>query len=118
MKVYYGSPQDNRDVEMLKKLGFEVVNPSDDKHVQIAKNMKANGEPSSRVMGYFESLVDECDAVAFRALPDGAVPAGVAKEIERATDKGKPVIELPSCVSRRVLTVDQTREYLKEVGQR
>ena len=125
MKVYYGhcqaiygSKQDERDVETLRALGFEVVNPSAEEHVQMAKNMKCAGISSEKVMGYFESLVDGCDAVAFRALPDGAVPAGVAKEIERAASKGKPVIELPSCISRRVLTVEQTREYLREIGQR
>lgn len=125
MKVYYahcqalyGTKQEMRDLDTLFALGFEVVNPSSPEHVQMAKNMKCAGIPSEKVMGYFESLVDGCDAVAFRALPDGAVPAGVAKEIARAVDKGKPVFELPSCVVRRTLTVEQTREYLAEVGQR
>ena len=124
MKIYYGhcqaiygSPQDKRDVEMLIKMGFDVVNPSDPEHEAMAKKMKGCGQ-GDRVMDYFVSLVEGCDAVAFRALPDGAIPAGVAKEIERAVMSGKPVIELPSCISRRVLTVEQTREYLKEIGQR
>jgi hypothetical protein len=124
MKVYYGhcqaiygSPQDKRDVETLTRLGFEVVNPSSPEHVEMADKMKATGK-GERVMDYFVSLVTGCDAVAFRALPDGAIPAGVAKEIERALGAGKPVIELPSCVLRRTLTVEQTREYLREIGQR
>ena len=117
-QAIYGTKQDQRDVETLKALGFEVVNPSDEQHVQMARNMKCAGVPSERVMEYFTGLVDSCDAVAFRALPDGAIPAGVAKEVERAVSEGKPVIELPSCILRRVLTVEQTREYLKEIGQR
>jgi hypothetical protein len=56
--------------------------------------------------------------LAFRALPDGTIPSGVAQEIKWAGEAGIPVIELPSAVNRRTLTLDQTREYLKEIGQR
>ena len=142
MKVYYahsqaiyGTAQEIRDVNVLKQLGFEVVNPSDQEHQTMAEKIlveaeKARakaaksqqpfmaGKGSEKVMEYFTSLVEGTDAVAFRALPDGAIPAGVAKEIEWASQAGKPVIELPSGVSRRVITVEQTREYLKEIGQR
>ena len=131
MKVYYAhcqaiydSPQEQRDVEMLKALGFEVINPNSPEYVAVAKKIKSTpaycveGTASAMVMDYFTKLVKDCDAVAFRALPDGTIPAGVAKEIEKAMTDGKPVFELPSCVSRRVLTVEQTREYLKEIGQR
>jgi len=124
MKVYYahglalyGTKQEARDLDTLFALGFEVVNPSNPEHAQVVRNMKESGQ-GERVMDYFVSVVDGCDAVAFRALPDGSVPAGVAKEVERAVSKGKPVIELPSCMSRRTLTVEQTREYLAEAGQR
>ena len=73
---------------------------------------------AEHVMEYFAELVRSCGAVAFRVLPDGSIPAGVAKEIAVANEVGKPVIELPSGISRRVITVEQTREYLAEVGQR
>ena len=43
------------------------------------------------------------------------IGAGVFKEIQSVD---VPVIELPSSISRRGLTVEQTREYLREVGQR
>jgi hypothetical protein len=124
MRVYYahcqaiyGTKQELRDLDVLMALGFEVVNPSSPEHAQMARNLKAAGQ-GERVMDYFVSLVDGCDAVAFRALPDGAIPAGVAKEVARAADKGKPVIELPHSVLRRTLTREQTHEYLAEVGQR
>lgn len=112
MKVYYAhsmsiynTPQEQRDIDLLESIGFEVVNPNKEIHNQGYKDQG---------MQYFVELVNECDIIAFRAHPDGSIPAGVAKEI----DTGKPVIELPSMVSMRVLSVDQTRQYLKEVGQR
>jgi hypothetical protein len=71
MKVYYGhcqaiygSPQDKRDVDTLVRMGFDVVNPSDPEHVAMAEKMKRCGQ-GERVMDYFVSLVEECDAVAF-----------------------------------------------------
>lgn len=109
MKVYYAhcmtiyNTQEQRDVLMLQRLGFEVVNP----------NGKVWG------MDHFLDIVEnEVDAVAFRALPDGSIPAGVAQEVERARACDKPVFELPTGVLRRTLTVEQTREVLKESGQR
>ena len=120
LKIYYAhclaiynTPQEKRDIETLKKLGFEVVNPNEKIHQENAQKIKA--ENPDRVMNYFYRLVGECDAIAFRALPDGAIPAGVGGEIKNL---GIPVIELPSGIKRRVLTVEQTREYLEEVGQR
>lgn len=124
MKVYYGhcqaiydTPQEVRDVQTLERLGFIVVNPNSPEHVAKAKEMKAAGQ-ADKVMDYFSGLVTECDAMAFRAMPSGAIPAGVAKEIAAAKAAGKPVFELPSSISIRVLSVEQTREYLCEIGQR
>ena len=123
MKVYYahcqaiyGTPQEARDVELLMALGWEVVNPAE--HGPVAKEMKAKGIPSSKVMEYFVELALGCDVLVFRALPDGAVPAGILKEVHSFREAKKPVLELPSCLMRRELNVEQTREYLHEVGQR
>ena len=116
-QAIYGSPQEVRDLETLKALGFEVLNPNSPEHIAMATTMKADGR-AERVMDYFSSLVFQCDALAFRALPDGAIPAGIAKEIETAKKLKRPMVELPSCIIRRVMTVDATREYLAEVGQR
>ena len=69
-------------------------------------------------MLYFEKLTAECDAVAFRSLPDLDIPAGIAKELQVAKEQNKPIIELPSQILRRVIDVEQTREYLREIGQR
>ena len=123
MKVYYahsmgiyGTVQEKRDVEALEKLGFEVVNPAD--HEDIVVQMREQGSDSADIMDYFVSVVEDCDAVAFRALPGGMIPAGVYKEVRKAQKTDKPVIELPSSVTMREMTVEQTREYLHEIGQR
>lgn len=69
-------------------------------------------------MEVFREAVSACDVLAFRAFPDGSIPAGVAKEIKWAKEMGKPVFELPSCIERRVLSVDATREVIVESGKR
>jgi hypothetical protein len=65
-------------------------------------------------MKFFVQLASECDLIAFRALPDGSITAGVVLEIKA----GPPVIELPSGINRRTLTIQQTLETLQESGQR
>jgi hypothetical protein len=106
----YGSKQEGRDMLTLLSLGFTVCNPNDPVHEAAYKK---DGEKG---MAYFASVVRTCDALAFRGLPDGSVPSGVAKEIQWAEDK--PIIELPGRVLRRTLTVALTREALREGGQR
>jgi hypothetical protein len=115
MKIYYahcmslyGTRQEDRDIALLKSLGFTVVNPSDPKH-----RAASDGE-----MAYYKNLVKGCDALAFRGLSDSMITAGVAGEIQTARDSNKPIIELPSSVLQRYLTVEQTVEYLMESGQR
>jgi len=97
----YGTPQEARDVKFLEDLDFKVVNPNSYEY---------------RGCGFNEYLeiAAGCDLIAFRALPDGRITCGVAKEIE----SGPPVIELPSGISRRKLTIHQTLETLAELGER
>lgn len=118
MRIYYAhsiglyeSSQEHRDAILLARLGLEVVNPNAPEH-QVAY--------SERGMDYFRDLAAECDALAFRAHPDGMIPAGIAKEVAVARDAGKPVIELPHhwSLARRTLSVDETRTYLSETGAR
>lgn len=112
MKVYfarpisaYGNLQDQRDLQLLNDLGFEVVNP----------NKKAlEKEYKSRGIDTYLDLVVECDLVVFRSFVDGNISAGVYKEITC----GVPVLELPNITSRRALSVEDTREYLKLLGNR
>ena len=116
MKIYYahsialyGSIQEKRDKNMLEALGFDVVMPN------TPENDLGYRE---RGMDHFEKIISESGGVAFRANPDGSINAGVAKEITWARYYGKALIELPSMIERRALTVAQTRHYLEEQGYR
>ena len=116
LKIYYAhsvslynTPQELRDIELLERLGFEVFNPN-----QPACNAGYQAEG----MKYFERVLDDCDALAFRANPGGSINAGVVKEINYMIVQGAPVIELPTLVGRQYLSVEDTRAYLKEVGNR
>lgn len=116
MKVYYAhcmalydTPQEQRDIDTLKKLGYEVCNPNCTKYKKSWKNLG---------MAFGEQLVAECDVFAFRALPDGRIPSGVFKELEWAMEQNKPVIELPSGIFYREMNIKQTANYLQEIGQR
>lgn len=104
----YDTNQEGRDLHTLNKIG-EVINPNEDEH-QIG--YKVDG------MDYFKELIGKCDLLAFRAHPDGSIPAGIFKEINFAKENFTPILEIPSGITRRELTVGQTREYLKEVGLR
>lgn len=115
-KVYYARPlhlyntqQEVRDIEMLNSLGLEIVNPNKE---ELQKRYEKEGMP------VFLSAVKDCDALCFRAFPCGKISAGVKKEIDQALSENKPVFELPVLTENRVLSVDDTREYLKLTGQR
>jgi hypothetical protein len=107
----YGKPQEARDVALIKALGFKVVNPND----KIHQDAYPDGG-----MDYFVDLVRTCDICAFRAYPDGSIPAGVHKEVLAADDidMPMPVFELPWGLYRRGLSVNDTREWLHELGER
>lgn len=109
-KALYGTPQEARDIAMLESIGLDVLNPSEP---QYDDGWKHQG------MDYAEELVLSCDVFAFRALPQGwDIPAGVYTEIGIAREHGLPVIELPTAVLSRGLDLAQTREYLREAGER
>ena len=116
-KSIYETPQEKRDVELLEKFGAEVVNPGEKIHeVECIKLMES--ERIKNKMEYFLNLIETCDLVAFRSLPSGEIPVGVAKEISHAIEHGIPVIELPSLALRKRMTIEETRHYLAEIGER
>ena len=142
MRVYYAhctaiynTPQEVRDELLLARLfpGAELVNPNRAAIQGQCDNVRAKyilehgDSPTSRseaghqvMERVFQPLAMSCDVLAFRALPGwGAmIPAGVAKEIQWAIWAGKAVIELPSLMEHRKMSVEATRQYLLEVGQR
>jgi len=116
MKIYYARPinlyktkQDVRDMELLIKLFGYVVNPDKE---ELQRRYDIEG------MDVFTAAVADCDSLAFRSFPDGKISAGVKKEIDKAIELGKPVIELPTITETRVLSVEDTRSYLSYLGHR
>lgn len=134
MKVYYAhfmgvynTPQEERDIKTLKELGFEVVNPNQpeiQKEVEERldyhrKHGSVNQDPYMLMFDdVFFSRVRKCEVFAFRALPDGRIPGGVAMELKQAQKNNKIIIELPCGTHARSMGKEDTREYLRDIGQR
>jgi hypothetical protein len=114
----YDTPVEKRDVALLESLGFKVTNPNT-KEVAVAfTEYRNNILPENSYMKFFEDMAAAHDVLAFRGLPDGTIPAGVAKEIAAAKSAGKIVIEIPCGLTRRTLGLEATREYLMDMGER
>lgn len=119
MRVYYAhclsiydTPQEQRDLQIMDDLGWEVYNPNND---ECSAGYREKG------MDFFFDLLrnGNFDAVVFRAIPDGRIPAGVMKEVNFASNNiGLPIIELPTNLRGRDMNVEQTREYLRLCGHR
>lgn len=113
MKAYYARPmsiygtnQETRDKITVGHMGCEVLAFPDQATIE-KYGMEA-----------FKPVVEQADVLFFRAFPDGSISAGVGKEIAWAQSSGIPVFELPRMLKQRTLSIDDTVEYLKELGQR
>ena len=125
LKVYYAhfmgiynTPQEKRDIATLEALGLDVFNPN-------MPETQAMVDESLKTMTYIEmfdvvffSKVRESEVFAFKALPDGRIPGGVAMELKIAQEENKIIIELPSGTHSRCMGKDDTREYLRDIGER
>lgn len=116
LKVYYAhsvalynTAQEKRDVRMLERLGWDVMNPNHPNHAEYYR---------ARGMDYFRGVIETCDLLAFRANVDGSINAGVGQEIEWARELDMVVLELPCSVQRRTLSLAATCELLSESGAR
>lgn len=132
MKVYYahfmgiyGTSQEERDIKTLEALGFEVLNPNYpgiqkevDKSLKKHKYLQSKNFYMDMFDEVFFTKVKSCEVFAFKALPDGKIPGGVAMELKHAQMHDKIIIELPSGMNARMMGKDDTREYLKDIGQR
>lgn len=119
----YNTPQELRDINTLQSLGFEVVNPNQpgiQKAVNDAKEKyKDLSDGANKAFEeVFNALIDDCQIIAFRSLPDGKITSGVFKEIVYARSKGKLIIELPNSLGTRSMSYAATVEYLHDIGQR
>jgi hypothetical protein len=116
----YNTLQEQRDIVTLKQLGLEVVNPNTP---EIQKEVDSYDKSTpEKYMEMFDRIffqrVYDCDVFAFRGLPNGKIPGGVAKELAQAKLAGKIIIELPCSTISRSMTGEETREYLMDMGQR
>ena len=80
----YCTPAEDQAIASLEACGMAVVNPSDRPHQEACGNDMVN----------WAALAASCQGVAFMAFPDGAIGAGVDKEVEAALSQGKPVYEI------------------------
>lgn len=124
MKVYYAhsmhlynTKQEQRDIHLLEQLGFEVVNPSC-KEISDGCATYKEKYGGANVMKYFDSIIDGCDALAYRGHIDGRIPSGVGYEIKYAMDKNKPLFELPTLYNSKFMEVGETKQYLELLGNR
>lgn|SRR6187402_1262117 len=131
MKVYYAhfmgiynTPQELRDIETLTKLGLEVINPNIPEVQAEVEKFKVTFGPTynQNYMVMFEEVffkrIRDCEVFAFRGLPDGRIPGGVAMELKVAQDEDKIIIELPCGTHSRKMDADSTKEYLRDIGER
>jgi len=114
----YNTQQEKRDIQLLELLGFKVINPNTKKVQEDITNLKKVHGDDFDYMKYFHDIIYNCDVVAFRSIPNGHIPAGVGNEVTYAILEKIPVFELPSSIDARIMSIDFTREYLKEIGQR
>lgn len=107
----YGTPQEQRDWYQIEQvLKMPIIKFPRQDYINQKKNAGENVMET-----VFKPLVFSADILFFRGLPDGRIPAGVGQEIKWAREKGIPVLELPSSTNKRTISIEETREYLREV---
>lgn len=91
MKVYFAHPitdyetgRERRALDGMVAQGWQVENPNQPHHQE---GYQREG------MEYFQRLAAACDALVFMRFPNGAIGAGVGKEIGAARGAGIPVYE-------------------------
>lgn len=113
--ISYDSTIEKQDLELLEKLGFEVINPNTEKIKKgCSEYIKMFGK--EKVMDYFYDIVCQCDIVAFRSIPTGQILSGISRELEAALENNIPIIELPCNLKNRMQEYPETKNYLIELG--
>ena len=101
--INYGKWHDDADIKLIKSIGFQVIEITDKKTQELYKDFG---------MDTFRPLVELADALFFRSFCDGAIGAGVAKEILWAKLSKVPVFEVSGNTTLRNLSVRETRNRL------
>lgn len=105
----YNTDHDKYCIEDIEGLGFEIVDPNE---------FFTQEEYDKRGMEMFFERIEKCDVFFFKGLPDRKVTAGVFKEMLHALGHNLPIFEIPFNVAERTMSVDETRQHLKEKGVR
>jgi hypothetical protein len=106
-----GTPQCKRDLDLIQELGFTPYPVGLDKEKALERYREIG-------MDAFRPYVEACSALVFRSFVNGRIGAGVYQEIEWARSAGIPVLEFPSQIVMRRLSIEETRATLAELGQR
>lgn len=115
----YNTKQEQRDIELLEKLGFEVLNPNTRQNqIDYLEWLKSNDIKDSDKMSWFKNLVNQCNILAYRSHYDLRIPSGVLYELEYALSLNLPVFEIPTITDNRKMSVQETKDYLKYNGIR
>ena len=111
----YGTRQENRDLHQIERMfpNRELYNPNNPE----AKKAYSSLVGCMKMRYFYDIIISSCNILIFRSTPYGRIPAGVAAEIKTADDCGIPIIELPS-VLNRTMSIEETGQYLYEIGNR
>jgi hypothetical protein len=109
--VIDGSQQELLDIETIRRIGYEPY-PFEEQREQAKQQYITEG------LSIYKDYVRQSDLLVFRAFPDGSIGAGVAQEIAWAEEFVLPILELPRQLRRRSMSIDDTRQLLKEMGRR
>ena len=95
--------------------GCSVENPNQPQH---SEGYRQGG------MGYFVELCNQQDSVFFSSFADGAIGAGVAKEVQSFLDRKAPVyyfnartqqfVSVPALKQFNILDVDDSRAHVRQ----
>lgn len=128
MKIYYARPiwhydkgQDTTVLEILNRMPITVIDPNQEKYQK---------EYEERGMDVFLELVENSDMFVFKRTINGNITPGVYKEMLKAQECKIPIFDITdlqsfnlgfsnwSKIRGRVLSVEKTRQIIKDYGIR
>ena len=101
----FGTNEEALYIADIKALGVSIIEIN---VPEIQEQYKSEG------MSVFKSLICGADVLFFIAFDDGAIGAGVMKEILWAQSFHIPIFEIPKHIEARRLTVEETRGRLQK----
>lgn len=105
----YGTLEDQRNIDSIKSLGYEVID---------TESEEIQAEYSRKGMDVFFDLIKNTDVLFFKCALNMQITQGVYKHIVFASDNGIPVLEIPTILNARVMSLEDTRKYLQLTGKR